>query len=130
MPNWCENTLTVSGETKDLAKFKRRAKAKNTALSLNKLLPLPKKQEANWYNWHIENWGTKWDVEAELIAESNEYITYEFMSAWSPPVIWLETISEQYPALDFTIKYDEPSMGYMGLATASQGVLSDKTIDY
>lgn len=38
----------------------------------------------NWYDWHIKNWGTKWNVgEAELIDE--DYKTICFQTAWSTP---------------------------------------------
>lgn len=43
MPNWCENTLIVSGDKSEIKKFKAKAKAKNPALSLllNNLYPMP-----------------------------------------------------------------------------------------
>ena len=38
----------------------------------------------NWYDWHVKNWGTKWNVgEAELIDEDSK--TISFQTAWSTP---------------------------------------------
>lgn len=38
----------------------------------------------NWYDWHVKNWGTKWNVgEAELIDEGSK--TVSFQTAWSTP---------------------------------------------
>lgn len=130
MPNWCYNRLTIEGEQKELEKFKKKARAKDTDLSLNKFVPIPKDKENDWYDWHINNWGTKWDVDAELVDEWEECLCYEFSSAWSPPVVWLETVSRKYPALEFKMKYEEEGMGYMGLAKAHAGNVNDQSIDY
>lgn len=32
---------------------------------LTKLVPIPVKEEKNWYEWCIKNWGTKWDMDIE-----------------------------------------------------------------
>lgn len=130
MPNWCTNELTITGDPKQIAKFKKRAKAKDTALSLNKFLPLPKDQADNWYDWHINNWGTKWDIDATLEDEWEEGLSYSFDSAWSPPVQWLEKVSKDYPELEFRLKYEEGGVGFMGLAKASAGEVDDQFIEY
>ena len=41
MPNWCESTLIITGNKKDLQRFKKEAKGYKTALSLDKLYPMP-----------------------------------------------------------------------------------------
>lgn len=41
MPNWCYNTLTVSGKDEDIKAFKTRAKGDKTDLSLDSLYPMP-----------------------------------------------------------------------------------------
>ena len=70
----------------------------------------------HWYDWHITNWGTKWDIGvidgekySETIMETDEYgaLTYRFNTAWSPvPEVILE-LSKQYPTLKFFYEYDE-----------------------
>lgn len=42
MPNWCENTLIVSGEPADLARFKEFAKGNDELLDANCFIPYPK----------------------------------------------------------------------------------------
>lgn len=175
MPNWCENTLQISGEKEELAKFQRAAKGENTALSLQKTCPrpealtgtrsptdivskaeykkalkkgddgvgLPITQEMsdefinqygadNWYDWQIKHWGTKWDIEAELVDDEaeNGYLTYSFNSAWSPPVEWLEHVSREYPTIRFLLKYEEDGAGFMGRAKAIGGVVEDGCLDF
>lgn len=159
-PNWCENNLTIKGDKKTLDKFIQAAKRKNTDLSLQKLVPMPKELENtkadhqhvnqdlidkygadNWYDWQVKNWGTKWDIEATLLKDlynnSNipiklkDKIFYEFDSAWAPPIDAFITISKKFPTLDFSLRYDEPNMGFKGTAKIKNGkVLSDSYKDY
>jgi len=178
MPNWCSNILIVRGDKKLIKKFKRKAKGKDTDLSLDNFVPMPKEFEKfsspvrivseeeykkaikekekgnprfqyglpmtkeiqkkllekygcdNWYDWCVENWGTKWDVEAELVDESEIYLRYEFDSAWSPPIDWLEEVAKQFPKLHFKLKYEEEGMGFMGIAIGENGEVIDKYLEY
>ena len=70
----------------------------------------------NWYNWNIENWGTKWDVgvsdvesyaETELQDEDETSLNYRFDTAWGVPEPVLRELSIQYPKLDFVLGYEE-----------------------
>lgn len=72
----------------------------------------------NWYDWNVRNWGTKWDVavsdneqypDTELIEEEDwsDRVAYSFNTAWSPPLPAIETLSTQYPDLEFTLSYEE-----------------------
>lgn len=41
----------------------------------------------DWYEWRIDHWGTKWDVEdKDAKRVSDNTLTACFMSAWAPPV--------------------------------------------
>ena len=88
MPNWCSNTLTLSHE--DPAEITRAADAFRRGDLFNEFVPLPKDQEENWYDWHISNWGTKWDVGGDGydvdISDDGRVMTVNFDSAWSPPI--------------------------------------------
>ena len=137
MPNWCENILIIEGDPQAAREFKKRVKGKGTALSLDKLLPMPKELEdticpddkQNWHDWCTSNWGTKWDVKAELISEYEGYLEYFFPSAWSPPVAWLKKVAKDYPKLRFRLKYEELEVGFMGIAKAEKGKVKDNCID-
>jgi len=41
MPNWCENTLRVTGDPGSLGKFKKQAEGPNGHLDANKFIPYP-----------------------------------------------------------------------------------------
>lgn len=42
----------------------------------------------SWWDWRIQNWGTKWEITFDWVDEDgdDEVITLSFPSAWSPPV--------------------------------------------
>lgn len=70
----------------------------------------------HWYDWNVRNWGTKWDVavapddkypDTELTDESEDFISYRFNTAWSPPTEAIVKLSEQYPDLVFTLSFEE-----------------------
>ena len=55
----------------------------------------------NWYEWCIDNWGTKWDC--KLCPYENNEETAElrgntilFNTAWAPPVAIIKKLSEKY----------------------------------
>lgn len=95
----------------------------------NKML-LKKYGADNWYDWRIKHWGTKWDVDAELVEADEERLVYQFDSAWSPPFEWLKTVARNYPKLHFKLKYDEPGMGVMGVIVAGDGEINYKELTY
>lgn len=142
MPNWCDNIVVVTGDANTLSKFVQAAQSPvdNTDLSLERLCPMPDsvmKGEAITldsggviqtmsdaeYRWCVDHWGTKWDVEAAISRKSDECVEYYFMSAWAPPVDAFCKIAEDYPTLDFTMKYAEPGCAFAGTTYFSDGAM-------
>jgi hypothetical protein len=72
---------------------------------------------ANWYDFCVSEWGTKWDVggehDGDASEDSDHSLTMTFDSAWSPPV----TAYEKFEALGFTVQgyYYEPGMCFAGI---------------
>ena len=160
MPNWCNNSLlvtTIENNNKEsqeqLQDFIRRAKLQayeykddegktikdnGSDLSMNQLYPMPTKLEGteglsdkpNWYDWRVKHWGTKWDITAYLEWDDEDCVEYSFDSAWSPPYNFVEKVSKDFPLLRFRLKYEEPGMCYMGVATSVNGNLDDQCIQY
>lgn len=138
MPNYCTNTLILEGTHEELNKFYLENKLidkKNndySYLSFQKSVPQPE-NENDWYNWHIENWGTKWDTcECECDQVESVYeeldsnfinLTYHFDTAWGPPTNWLEKVSEKYKDIHFDLEYSEPGMDFWGKKEYSNGTL-------
>jgi len=141
MPNWCNNTLELAH--KDPAMLIRARDAFNRQELLSEFIPVPKdlhivagcvgdpdeqaKLEAdtarnlevhgygNWYDYQVNEWGTKWDVGAEgyEVEIENGGLTMSFDSAWSPP---LEAYAK-LEALGFEVRayYYESGMCFAGM---------------
>jgi hypothetical protein len=70
---------------------------------------------SNWYDYCVNEWGTKWDVGeqgASDIHPDGKMLHTFFDSAWSPPVVAYEKLME----LGFGVEamYYEGGMGYAG----------------
>lgn len=66
----------------------------------------------NWYDWQCNNWGTKWNAYDQMEgtdSDGNHEIT--FYTAWSTPEPILQTLSEKYPDLKFSIRYADEDFG-------------------
>lgn len=70
----------------------------------------------NWYDYCVNEWGTKWDVGADgqpAIEQDANSLTLNFDSAWSPPIeayTKLESLGFEIRAL-----YYEPGMAFCGI---------------
>lgn len=133
MPNWCECMLTIKGKTEELEKIKEFAKDGKRVLSFNKFIPYPDRFriETGGYAWCVQNWGTKWDLSDDtIIVQTDKILSYQFDTAWSPPIPVVMEMSRQFPLLSFTLTYDEPGMCFKGKYKVKAGkVLLDSYIE-
>jgi hypothetical protein len=145
MPNWCNNTLELQHE--DPAMIERAKRAFAEGKLLNEFCPVPeslhivagrvgddadeaqKKLEedtarnlathgyGNWYDYCVNEWGTKWDVGGndynEPQQDSPNKITMSFDSAWAPPCAAMDKFMD----LGFSVRlyYYEPGMAFCGI---------------
>ena len=50
----------------------------------------------NWYDWHVQVWGCKWDAcEVEVMEDDDRRIALRFDTPWGPPVGVAEAFREQ-----------------------------------
>ena len=78
----------------------------------------------DWYNWNVDNWGTKWDadvyhMESNLLTEPNSSavtLKVGFNTAWSPPTSWFNALCDilRDEELSMEIRYSEEGMGFAG----------------
>lgn len=61
-----------------------------------------------WYEWCIDNWGTKWNACETTILENG----FEFNTAWSTPIPIIEALSSKFPELTFRIEWADENLGY------------------
>lgn len=63
---------------------------------------------ATWYDWSIENWGTKWNSsECEKVGENE----YDFTTAWSGVPDLIEKMSIEFPEVKIYYKYSDEDTG-------------------
>ncbi len=65
-----------------------------------------------WYEWSINNWGTKWnaygyDVNVDYSGNENLW----FQTAWSAPHPILQKLSEMYPDITFEHEWADEDLG-------------------
>tara|TARA_Y100001937_G_scaffold128673_1_gene206631 strand:- start:2412 stop:3134 length:723 start_codon:yes stop_codon:yes gene_type:complete len=88
----------------------------------------------DWYNWSIDNWGTKWDASNDngISHQNKDELCLGFDTAWAPPIPWLQKVTDRYKRLKFTLEYQEEGMGFEGKAFAREGELVDNScnVDY
>jgi hypothetical protein len=133
MPNWNENKLSVMDCSPELESY-----LKENGLSFEKIKPTPPELlEGNgWYDWRLQNWGTKWDLSEkeqreiadQLISESADFQAI-FMTANSPPIEAIAALSEMFPHDQFTLDYFESGCWFAGTAIISQGEIDDNQVD-
>ena len=133
MPNWTNNSLSLSHT--DPAMIKKAAAALKAGDFLKTFIPIPEElkettapakegspsviyngqEYTDWYMFCVNEWGTKWDVDAYNDAEISEdgtELTVSFDSAWSPPVEAYRKLEEQ--GFEVEALYFEPGMGFCG----------------
>ena len=133
MPNWCNNTITLTGPKEKITKIYEKAKEDNALLQ--QLYPMPTQLEGttspapkegkvqplvdghdNWYDWRVDNWSTKWDVDVEGLELSDDgtTITGWFDSAWSPPIGAYEHFLTNNEDCSISSLYYEGGMDFAG----------------
>lgn len=63
----------------------------------------------NWYDWSINNWGTKWNASNFKIYDNNKILMFE--TAWDPACEIIIEISKQNPDIKFAFLYSDEAIG-------------------
>jgi hypothetical protein len=143
MPNWCNNTVELYHDDPEM--IERARKAFNDGKLLNEFIPVPESlhivagrvgddtdpkqieleaQEksniekhgyATWYEFCVNEWGTKWDVGADGYPADDipGGLMLTFDSAWAPPTGAYEKLQD----LGFRVRamYYECGMAFAGI---------------
>lgn len=75
----------------------------------------PTIREDSWYDWRLQNWGCKWEVEAEIGDVDEECICLYFMSPWGPPIEAYEALLKQEGITGIDANYYEPGCAFAGV---------------
>lgn len=90
----------------------------------------------NWYDWHIQNWGSKWGAydatEWDVIeAETGATGSIFYNTAWSPLEAYFLAVSKQFPTLVFLHEFADEGGGFVGNQTIQDGeILSEEDYDW
>jgi len=142
MPNWCNNYLELTHDDPEM--IVRAKKAYCDGRLLDEFCPVPKSLHivagsvgdpdeqkkleedtarnlevhgyANWYDYCVNEWGTKWDVgggDGMITEDGPNALRMSFDSAWAPPCAAMEKFMD----LGFRVKliYWESGMCFAGL---------------
>lgn len=141
MPNWCNNTVVLKHADPDMVKRARAAFIDGRLL--DEFIPVPKdlhivagsvgdpdeqkKLEeqgelnrkthgyTNWYDFCVNEWGTKWDIGGgdASVDDIEGGLMLGFDSAWAPPTGAYEKLMEQ--GFEIEAMYYEPGMCFAGV---------------
>ena len=140
MPNWFNFSLEVSGKKEDVQEFVQNVKGSKDydtegyEFDFNHFIPQPDNifrgnlglneekyckdnNLPNWYNWNVDNWGTKWNANIDdsyWVSELEKVSSfrYDMATAWADPRPIIVKMIEKYPDLDFEIEGEEESNEY------------------
>jgi hypothetical protein len=145
--NFCNNYLTVKGETEEVQRFKQSAVGFNpwdspqpdespSPFNFHSLVPVPEKVlrenyvEAG-YDWEMAHWGCRsGDCDAELVEDKGLELLYGFDTVWNPPIAFLKHLGKSWPNLRFLLQYDEPGAGLKGLCKVHADQCEDHRIQF
>ena len=146
MPNYCNNNIVITGPNSVIDKIEKIANGDKGDL-LQYFYPMPKalqdttaplqkdatKEEKakakenlkkygydNWYDWRVENWGTKWDImefyniNRKEIGEDESEISLGFDTAWAPALGAYERFIDKNSNCSLKAYYYEPGCDFMG----------------
>jgi len=115
MPNWCDNTVYITHDDPKKIQVLVDAWKENkffgtihpepdyTKVKVKPTFPSikgnddPVNPESAWWDWRVQNWGTKWEIttdEAYIDIQENE-IRASFATAWSPPTGIFDKLVDQ-----------------------------------
>lgn len=143
MPNWCSNSLCLQHEDPEM--IARAKRGFDNGGLLEEFIPVPQdlketisgsvgdpveqelleaKQASNlkkhgystWYDFCVNEWGTKWDIGGDSDADvspDGKVMSVWFDSAWSPPIAAYEKLQDM--GFQVNAYYYESGMCYAGI---------------
>ena len=78
-----------------------------------------------WYEWRVQNWGTKWNASSAEIAEGR----LSFLTAWNAPEPVIEKLSEMFPSITIHHVWADEDIGYnCGERTYKNGTVTQENL--
>ena len=121
MPNHTDNRVILSHDDSQMIDDIYNVMNTEDTELCNHLIPMPKELEdttspsdtPNWYDWRLDNWGTKWDVyEAHCTRIDANTLNLNFYTAWSPPIPVFDKLVDM--GFEINARYLDEGWGYIG----------------
>ena len=114
MPNWCNNTIKVQATKERIDEFEKFLNENDGKEWFTYFRPLPEELvNEGWYEWSINNWGCKWNCDANDWQRIDENtISFWFDSPWGPPLALYEFMVDE--EFDVRASYHEEGMAFVG----------------
>jgi hypothetical protein len=121
MPNHCNNQLTLANGgdiLQVLNPYLIESTTSDYEFDFQSIIPMDEKllKGEDWYDWRIENWGTKWNGFDGIF--NDDQTAFTFSTAWSPPLPIIKKLAE-LTGESFVLGYIEYGMFFCGQYTAS-----------
>jgi hypothetical protein len=72
--------------------------------------PIPYPEGAiDWYDWSIQNWGTKWNAYETEVSEHDTVVRFD--TAWAHPYPVISALSERFPDQMLQVLYADEDLG-------------------
>lgn len=145
MPNWCKNNLRIKDNGEKTLELLEYVKDEEGNFTMNKAVPMPKELEDtespntaseeekkkliekygvdNWYDWHCNNWGVKWDASESGFWKDGDDWMISFQTPWGPPCEFIRKLSKQFPKMTFIVQFADEGIGSppLGQYTCTDG---------
>lgn len=122
MPNHISNRLSLKGSKEDIARIFSEIGNDESPIDFGKIIPEPEglikgnlslerlKETAgfNWYDWRIQNYGTKWPA-YDQVRLSPKAIYFE--TAWEAPFPIFDRLAEKYDSVEIKVEYADEDRG-------------------
>lgn len=142
MPNWCDNEVWITGDANELKElFAEGGKPHylhndehGVSFLMDNLVPMPPEylDDSRWWDFRIENWGCKWDLNQQY-EETRVYYTegdteggVNYLTPWAPNRQFWQTVSKRFPSLTIDLRYVEDAMWFMGQVIYRAGEVVDE----
>jgi hypothetical protein len=85
---------------------------------------------SSWYNWSIDNWGTKWGAyQYEEVERRDGVFEFVFQTAWSVPEPVFEKLAEKWPGLEIDIVSFDEGWNFAWRGRCSDGVFAGDGVE-
>jgi len=108
MPNWTTNIVKLKGSEQDIQSIKDLIFSVDedgkTFFDFNKVIPMPEEYNEGdkWYDWCVNNWGTKWNSDGtQILTDTPTELEMTFLTAWAHPVNVLSKLNDMFKQVYF-----------------------------